>query len=96
VALGDLLVACSDGVHKHVRPDEWQRVLVSGTGLAARCETLIGVARANGSTDDATVLLMQRTGFGVPRPALGGPPPRSGAMKHADIERVFGRGRCRW
>ena len=67
VAPGDLLVACSDGVHKHVRPDEWQRVLASGTGLAQRCEELIAIARANGSTDDATALLVQRSGLGVPR-----------------------------
>jgi protein phosphatase len=67
VAPGDLLVACSDGVHKHVRPDEWDRVLKSPLGLAQRCEDLIAVARANGSTDDATVLLVQRGGLGVPR-----------------------------
>ncbi|HEX6362043.1 MAG TPA: hypothetical protein VFZ93_03750, partial [Albitalea sp.] len=67
VAVGDLLVACSDGVHKHVRSDEWHRVLRRPGALAQRCEFLIDVARANGSTDDATVLLVQRTGFGVPR-----------------------------
>ena len=67
VAPGDLLAACSDGVHRHVRPDDWQRVFASGTGLARRCEDLIRIARTNGSTDDATVLLMQRSGPAVPR-----------------------------
>src|SRR5207253_2413810 len=51
VAPGDLLVTCSDGVHKHVAPDEWERVLKSPQALVQRCESLIGVARANGSTD---------------------------------------------
>ena len=63
VAPGDLLVACSDGVHKHVRREEWDRVLKSPLALSQRCEDLIGIARANGSTDDATVLLMQRGGL---------------------------------
>jgi protein phosphatase len=68
VAQGDLLVACSDGVHKHVRPDEWRRVLAGAAGLAQRCEQLIDVARANGSVDDATVLLVQRAGLGARLP----------------------------
>jgi serine/threonine protein phosphatase PrpC len=67
VAQGELLAACSDGVHKHLRPAEWQRVLDSDAALPLRCEELIRVARANGSTDDATVLLMQRAGLSVPR-----------------------------
>lgn len=71
VAPGDLLVACSDGVHKHVRREEWDRVLKSPFALARRCENLIAVARANGSADDATVLLVQRGGLGVPRLAWG-------------------------
>ena len=64
---GDLLAACSDGVHKHVRADEWHRVLRRPTSLAQRCEDLVDLARANGSIDDATVLLVQRWGLGMPR-----------------------------
>jgi serine/threonine protein phosphatase PrpC len=72
VALGDQLVACSDGVHRHVRQDEWQRVLQGDAAPAWRCEELIRIARANGSTDDATVLLVQRAGLSVPRLSLRG------------------------
>ncbi len=60
---GELLVLCSDGVHKHVAPAEWRRVLAQPVSLARRCDDLIALASANGSTDDATVLLVQRTGF---------------------------------
>jgi hypothetical protein len=34
--------------------------------LAQRCEELIALARINGSTDDATVLLLKRACFGEP------------------------------
>jgi serine/threonine protein phosphatase PrpC len=67
VGLGDMLVVCSDGVHKHLEAPEWSRVLNSQRGLLQRCEELIGAARANGSTDDATVLLVRRSGLSVPR-----------------------------
>ena len=60
---GDLLALCSDGVHKHIAPAEWRRVLAQPVSLARRCDDLIALAGANGSTDDATVLLVQRTGF---------------------------------
>ena len=68
LACGDLLVLCSDGVHKYIEADEWCRVLKQSVPLARRCEELIALARAHGSTDDATVLLLQRAGLGVPRP----------------------------
>ncbi len=68
LACGDLLVLCSDGVHKHLDSDAWRRVLTQPDALAQRCEDLIALARAHGSADDATVLLLQRTGFTLPRP----------------------------
>jgi protein phosphatase len=67
VGAGDLLVVCSDGVHKHLRPQDWHRILRRPAGLAQRCEELVETARANGSTDDATALLVQRAGFAVSR-----------------------------
>jgi serine/threonine protein phosphatase PrpC len=67
MALNDVLVACSDGVHKYVPAADWSRVLKSDAALSQRCQDLIGVARANGSTDDATVLLVQRALPGVAR-----------------------------
>ena len=60
VERGDVLALCSDGVHKHVDDAEWCRVLVAQLPLARRADALIALARAHGSVDDATVLLMQR------------------------------------
>ena len=60
---GDLLALCSDGVHKQLRSDDWQRVLRQDVALAQRCEDLVALARARGSSDDATVLLVHRAGL---------------------------------
>lgn len=68
LACGDLLVLCSDGVHKHIGADDWCRVLNRPVALAQRCEELLALARLNGSTDDATVLLVQRAAIAMARP----------------------------
>jgi serine/threonine protein phosphatase PrpC len=61
LARGAFLVLCSDGVHKHLGADEWTRVLARpAVPLARRCDELIARARANGSSDDATVLMLRR------------------------------------
>ena len=60
LACGDLLVVCSDGVHRHLQAAQWRRVLDSPLTLAQRCEALVALARANAGTDDATVLVVQR------------------------------------
>jgi len=65
---GDVLALCSDGVHKHLDNADWQRLLGRPTTLAQRCEALVATARANGSSDDATVLLVQRTRLQTTRP----------------------------
>ncbi|HEY2929632.1 PP2C family protein-serine/threonine phosphatase, partial [Piscinibacter sp.] len=65
---GDLLVLCSDGVHKHLDAEDWTRLLRQSTPLVQRCEALIALARVHGSVDDATVLLLQRAEFTFPRP----------------------------
>jgi serine/threonine protein phosphatase PrpC len=65
---GEMLLMCSDGVHKHVSPEELGRLPEGVTAMVRRCEELIALARAGGSTDDATVLLLQRTGLAMPRP----------------------------
>jgi len=66
LACGDMLVLCSDGVHKGVPAGDWGRILKQRVPLMQRCEELIALARTNGSTDDATVLLLQRACFGEP------------------------------
>jgi serine/threonine protein phosphatase PrpC len=57
---GDLLLVCSDGVHKFIAPKEWQRLMSRPRALLQQCDELVALARANGSTDDATVLLVRR------------------------------------
>jgi protein phosphatase len=68
LACGDMLVLCSDGVHRFIASDAWSHVLTQRVSLARRCEDLIAQARANGSVDDATVLVVQRIAFSLPRP----------------------------
>jgi protein phosphatase len=62
VALGgsEMLVLCSDGVHKHVAPVELADVLHGSASLARRCGRLLALARARGGGDDATVLVVRR------------------------------------
>ncbi|MBV9890740.1 MAG: protein phosphatase 2C domain-containing protein [Rhizobacter sp.] len=57
---GDVLVLCSDGVHKHLDDADWCRLLAAPLPLAQRADALVALARAHGSVDDATVLLVQR------------------------------------
>lgn len=58
----EMLVLCSDGVHKHVDPRDIVELLRRGTApLARRCARLLSLARARGSVDDATVLVVHRS-----------------------------------
>jgi protein phosphatase len=61
---GELLALCSDGVHKHLENADWCRVLAAPLPLARRADALVALARAHGSVDDATVLLLQRADQG--------------------------------
>ncbi len=56
----EMLVICSDGVHKHVAPGDLSSVLHESAPLARRCGRLVALARAHGSSDDATVLVVRR------------------------------------
>ena len=57
---GEMLVICSDGVHKHVEPGDLSRVLHGSAPLVRCCGRLLALARARGSNDDATVLVVRR------------------------------------
>ncbi|HSW08581.1 PP2C family protein-serine/threonine phosphatase, partial [Aquabacterium sp.] len=59
LAAGELLALCSDGVHKHVDEPAFGQELGAPGPLAQRCEALLALARRNGSTDDATVMLLR-------------------------------------
>ncbi len=57
----EMLMLCSDGVHKHVQAHDIARLLRRGTlPLARRCTRILELARARGSADDATVLVVHR------------------------------------
>ncbi len=60
LARGEMLVICTDGVHKHVEPQDLSSVLHGSASLARRCGRLLALARARGSRDDATVLVVRR------------------------------------
>jgi protein phosphatase len=57
---GEMLVLCSDGLHKHVEPQEINRQLRADGSLVRCCTRLIELARAHGTHDDATVLVIHR------------------------------------
>src|SRR5438552_10419525 len=57
---GEMLVICSDGVHKHVEAGELSRVLHGSAPLVRCCGRLLALARAHGSSDAATVLVVRR------------------------------------
>jgi hypothetical protein len=67
LGVGEMLVLCSDGVHKHADPHDIARLLRERLPLSKRCLNLIETARARGSHDDATVLAVQREGRGIAR-----------------------------
>ena len=101
---GDMLVLCSDGVHKHVEPDDLCRVLRGSAPLARRCGRLLALARARGSRDDATVLVVRREPRRVRLAGLAAGVALFAvllgtwlvhAMNPEQIERVFGRGRLK-
>jgi len=56
----EMLLLCSDGVHKHAGPADIARLLRETVPLATRCERLVQFARERGSRDDATVLVVHR------------------------------------
>jgi len=67
----ELLLLCSDGVHKFVS-DEQIAELVStgisnGNSLEAICNALVHAAKRNGSHDDASALLVLRRPWFAPR-----------------------------
>jgi serine/threonine protein phosphatase PrpC len=57
----EMLVLCSDGVHKHVDACDLVRLLRGESmSLARRCAILVALARVRGSVDDATLLVIHR------------------------------------
>jgi protein phosphatase len=62
----EMLLLCSDGVHRHVEPAGMARLLRGSGPLVRRCVRIIEFVRRQGSSDDATVLVVHR---GQPHPS---------------------------
>jgi serine/threonine protein phosphatase PrpC len=60
LAFGEALLLVTDGVFKHVTCSEMSAALAEPIPLAQRCIRLIQIARARGSTDDATAVVVHR------------------------------------
>ena len=71
----EMLLLCSDGVHKFVSDDEIAEVISSGldndTALETICDALVRAAKRNGSHDDASALLVLRRPWFTPRWVYG-------------------------
>ena len=67
----EMLVLCSDGVHRHANAEDIGRLLRGSTPLVRRCVKLVEFVRSRGNHDDATVLVLQRSA------SAGAPFPRS-------------------
>jgi serine/threonine protein phosphatase PrpC len=59
LSAGEMLVLCSDGIHRHAAAGDIARVLRASAPLGERCARLVEFARKRGSSDDATVLVVQ-------------------------------------
>ena len=66
----ELLLLCSDGVHKFVSDEQIAEVvgggLGSGSSLGSICNALVRAAKKNGSHDDASALLVLRRPWFAP------------------------------
>jgi serine/threonine protein phosphatase PrpC len=71
----ELLLLCSDGVHKFVSDEQIADVVSGGLGdgrsLETICDALVHAAKRNGSHDDASALLVLRRPWFAPRWAYG-------------------------
>ena len=60
LASSEIMLLCSDGLHKYVPNEQIISLLQSGGSLQERCSKLVAAAHANGGTDDATAVAIQR------------------------------------
>ncbi|HEX4524721.1 MAG TPA: PP2C family serine/threonine-protein phosphatase [Casimicrobiaceae bacterium] len=71
LSAGEMLVLCSDGVHRHAAASDIARVLRASAPLGERCARLVEFARERGSSDDATVLVVHPSSGAAARIARG-------------------------
>lgn len=58
---GNLILTC-DGIHDYVNVEEMEDMLGEGTDAQKVCKEIAGLARANGSTDDISIIIVDRLG----------------------------------
>lgn len=68
---GDLLLLCSDGLHRVLAETEIEK-LVRGADAARACEALIETANRRGTADNLTAAVVRMTGPIPPRPRAPG------------------------
>lgn len=56
---GDRYLICSDGIDGQIAQERLQQMLASDSTCAQLCEELYAEARVNGSTDDATLIVIE-------------------------------------
>jgi protein phosphatase len=69
---GDILVACSDGLHNVLRDEELGELAAGAVDPAAACRALVEAANARGTGDNLTAVVVRVLG------AVPAPPPRPG------------------
>ncbi len=56
---GDVLLLCSDGLNRHVKDQQMLRIVEKNSGLQTAADALVEAAKADGGTDNVTVLLLR-------------------------------------
>ena len=56
---GAQVLLCSDGLHGVATEDTLKETLASSDPLAAKCQTLIAAARAQGGPDNITAVILK-------------------------------------
>jgi protein phosphatase len=56
--IGTYVLICSDGLTNFVSDEEIQRVLMNTADIEQACNTLVGMANANGGGDNITVVIL--------------------------------------
>lgn len=56
---GDYLLLCSDGLHRHVKDEEIQRVVMDAPNSQEACDRLITLANERGGEDNISVIVVQ-------------------------------------
>lgn len=60
LAGSNILLLCSDGIHKYLSPAEISKGMRLHGSLNERCQKLVNQAHINGGTDDATMVAIER------------------------------------